>query len=115
VPAANGRRIDGNEEGTSMQQISSKTEARVALACGVLAVLTAVWMYWLVLPGVILGLAAVVLGWRGRRKGHSEVGSVALTLGVVAVLLVPSVIVLANDAENWGRDCALDPESDPEC
>jgi O-antigen ligase len=98
-----------------MQQISNKTQARVALACGVLAILTAVWIYWLVLPGVILGLAAVVLGWRARRKEGSEVGSVALALGIVAILLVPSVIVIANDAEDWGRDCALDPTSDPNC
>jgi hypothetical protein len=98
-----------------MQQISSKSQARVALACGVLAVVTAVWAYWLVLPGLILGLAAVVLGWRARRKGASEVGSIALTLGILAVLLVPSVVLIANDAENWGRDCALDPDSDPEC
>jgi hypothetical protein len=98
-----------------MQQISGKSQARVALACGVLAVLTAVWIYWLVLPGVVLGLAAVVLGWLARRKGAGEVGSIALTLGIVAVLLVPSVILIANDAEDWGRDCALDPDSDPNC
>ena len=98
-----------------MQQIGSRSQARVALACGVLAVLAAVWIYWLVLPGVILGIAAVVLGWLARRKGASELGSIALTLGIVAVLLVPSVILIANDAEDWGRDCALDPASDPEC
>lgn len=90
-------------------QIESKSLAKVALACGVLAVLTAVWTYWLVLPGVILGIAAVVLGWRARHNGAGEVGSVALTLGIVAVLLVPSIITIANDAENWGRDCALHP------
>ena len=98
-----------------MQQISSKNQARVALVCGVLAVLTAVWIYWLVLPGVILGLDAVVLGWRTRRDRGSELGSVALALGIVAVLLVPSVILIANDAEDWGRDCALDPNSDANC
>jgi hypothetical protein len=62
-----------------------KTQSRVTLGCGVLAVFTAVWIYWLVLPGV------------------------ALALGIVAVLLVPSVIVMTNDAESWGRDCALHP------
>jgi hypothetical protein len=99
--------------GSEMQQISSRSQARVALVCGVLAVLAAVWIYWLVLPGVVLGLAAVVLGWRARRDGSGELGSVALTLGVVAVLLVPSIMLIANDAEDWGRDCALDPtESD---
>jgi len=91
-----------------MQQISRR-QPTVALACGVLAVLAAVWIYWLVLPGVIFGVAAVVLGWRARRHGGREVGSVALTLGIVAVLLVPTVNAIADDAEDWGRDCALQP------
>ena len=86
-----------------------RIHARVALGCGVLAVLTAVWIYWLVLPGVLLGVAAVVLGWRLRRNGGSEAGSAAMALGIVAVLLVPSILVVANEAESWGRDCARHP------
>ena len=97
-----------------MQEISDRTQARVALGCGVLAVLTALWIYWLVLPGLVFGLAAVVLGWRARRKGDVEIGSVALTLGIVGILLVPAVLVIANEAEDWGRDCALDP-TNPDC
>ena len=97
-----------------MQQISSKREW-IALACGVLGVLAALWVYWLILPGVILGAVAVVLGWRTRRNGGSELGSVAMTLGIVAILLVPSVLVIADQAEDWGRDCALDPTHDPNC
>jgi drug/metabolite transporter (DMT)-like permease len=87
----------------------------VALACGVLGVLAAVWAYWLVLPGVILGAVAVVLGWRTRRNEGDQRGSVAIALGIVAIFLVPSVLLIANDAEDWGRDCALDPSSDPNC
>ena len=94
---------------------SSKKLATIGLVCGVLAVVTAVWIYWMVLPGVVLGVAAVVLGWRARRNGGSEVASVALALGIVAILLVPSVIIVADGAEEWGRDCALDPTSDPNC
>lgn len=94
---------------------SSKNLATIGLVCGVLAVLTAVWIYWLVLPGVVLGIAAVVLGWRARRNGGSEVASAALALGIVAILLVPSVIFVADGAEEWGRDCALHPTSDPNC
>ncbi len=97
-----------------MQKISTKTPS-IALACGVLGVLAAVWAYWMIIPGVILGAVAVVLGWRTRRNGGSELGSVAMTLGIVAILLVPSVIVVANWAEDWGRDCALDPTHDPNC
>ena len=97
-----------------MQHIRSKRES-IALACGVLGVLAALWVYWLILPGVILGAVAVVLGWRTRRNGGSELGSVAMTLGIVAILLVPSVLVIADQAEDWGRDCALDPTHDPNC
>ncbi len=97
-----------------MQPISSKREW-IALAFGVLGVLAAVWVYWLILPGVILGAAAVVLGWRTRRNGGSERGSVAMALGIVAILLVPSAWSIADSAEDWGRDCALDPTHDPNC
>jgi hypothetical protein len=37
-----------------------------------------------------------------------------VALGIAAVLLVPSVILVASDAENWGRDCALNP-GNPDC
>ena len=87
---------------------------RAAVACGVLAVLGAVVTYWLVVPGLLFGLAAIVLGWRARHE-HVQLGSVAMTLGVVAMLLVPAVIQVANEAEDWGRDCALHPESDSNC
>ena len=98
----------------SKQQISSKTEW-IALACGVLGVVAAVWVYWMILPGVMLGAVAVVLGWRTRRNGGSERGSVAMSLGIVAILLVPSTLFIAGGAEDWGRDCALDPTHDPNC
>jgi hypothetical protein len=97
-----------------MQQISTKSPS-IAFACGVLGVLAAVWAYWMIIPGVILGAVAVVLGWRSRRNGRSELGSVAIALGIVAILLVPSVLSVAHDAENWGRDCALEPTHDPNC
>jgi hypothetical protein len=85
-----------------------------ALVCGVLGLLGAVVTYWLVVPGLLLGLAAIALGWRARRD-HRELANVAITLGVVAMLLVPAVIQVADGAEEWGRDCALHPESDPNC
>ena len=95
--------------------MNTETNKSVALACGVLGVLAALWVYWLIRPGVILGAAAVVLGWRSRRNGGSELGSVAMTLGIVAILLVPSVLLIADAAEDWGRDCASDPARDPNC
>lgn len=87
----------------------------IALACGVLGVVSAFLMYWLIVPGVVFGVAAVVLGRLVRRRGFREVGSVAMTLGVVAILLVPAFLSTADNAEEWGRDCALHPESDSHC
>jgi hypothetical protein len=100
-----------------MEQIRSRSQS-IALGCGVLGVLAAVWAYWLILPGLILGAVAVVLGWRARRArrdGGSERGSVAMALGIVAILLVPSVLVAVDGAEKWGRDCALAPTHDSNC
>ena len=54
--------------------MSDKTQSMIAFACGVLGVVAAVWVYWLILPGVILGAVAVVLGWRTHRKEGSEHG-----------------------------------------
>jgi predicted PurR-regulated permease PerM len=87
----------------------------IALPCGILGVVAAVWVYWLILPGVILGALAVVLGWLARRSRSHEGSSVAIALGITAILLVPSVLYIVTEAESWGRDCALDPTHDPHC
>jgi hypothetical protein len=71
-------------------------------------------VYWLVVPGVILGLTAIVLGSRARRDGGSEPGSVAVALGIVAILLVPSVLVVADMERDYARNCALNP-TDSDC
>lgn len=95
-----------------MKRINSEP---IAVACGIVGVVAAVWAYWMILPGLILGAVAVVLGWRNRGKGNREGGSVAIALGIAAILLVPSVLVIVDEAESWGRDCALDPTNDPHC
>jgi hypothetical protein len=91
-----------------------RSQPTIALGCGIVGVVGAVVTYWLVVPGLLLGLAAIVFGWRARRA-HHEFGTVAITLGVVAMLLVPAVLSVAHESEEWGRDCALHPESDPNC
>jgi hypothetical protein len=87
------------------------------IVCGVLGFVVTNIMYWLVVPGFVLGLAAAVLGWIAHRRGQAPAAAVAvaITLGVVSMLLVPSFISTANSAEDWGRDCALHPEQDPNC
>jgi Flp pilus assembly protein TadB len=108
------RETDDDRTGPSERGWRSTRKA-LAPVCGALGVLAAVWAYWLVVPGLVLGVVAVVLGWLARRDGERERGSVAIALGIVAVLLVPSVPAIADDAEQWGRDCALDPTHDPNC
>lgn len=107
-------RIHLDAETNVTDPVTTKGHPTIALACGVLGVLTAVWTFWLILPGVILGLAAVVLGWRARGNGGSELGSVAVALGVVAILLVPSVLAVADMEREYARNCALNP-TDPDC
>ena len=97
------------------KQVRRSRSAPIGLTCGILGVIGAVWAYWMVVPGLLLGAAAIVLGWLARRNGDREVGSVAIALGIVAILAVPSVLVVADSAEEWGRDCALDPSHDPNC
>jgi len=88
--------------------------ATLAVAIGSLGIAAAVWAYWLVVPGLACGIIAVVLGAWSHRRGAREAGSAATALGIVAVLLVPSVLFVVGEAEDWGRDCALNP-TNPDC
>jgi amino acid transporter len=84
------------------------------LALGALGILAAVWAYWLILPGIVFGIAAIALGILGRKRSSTDASSVAIALGIVALILVPSVLIVVDDAEDWGRDCALYP-TNPDC
>lgn len=86
----------------------------IGVVLGAVGVLAAVWAYWLLVPGVVFGIAAIVLGIRARRQASSEAGSAAIALGIAALVLVPSVLVMIDDAEAWGRGCALNP-ANPDC
>lgn len=99
---------------TETQPRGGRGESVAAVICGGLGILAAVWAFWLLVPGIALGVAAIVMGVRSRRRGSPESGSVAVALGVVALVLVPSVLVVVADAEDWGRGCALNP-SNPDC
>ena len=88
--------------------------AALAVASGALGVAAAVWAYWLVVPGLAFGIVAVVVGAWSRRRGAREAGSVAVALGIVALLLVPSVLFVVAEAEEWGRNCVLNP-TNPHC
>lgn len=104
-------------EATTRNDDRSATTGRgpvIAVVCGALGCLTAVWAFWMLVPGIAFGIAALVLGVRARRRGAGDAGSAAIALGITALLLVPSVLVLVDQAEEWGRDCALNP-SNPDC
>ena len=63
----------------------------------------------------VLLLAVTFVGC-GSGPAASRIGSARAAeltaVGIVAVLLVPSVLILVNEAEEWGRDCVLDPGPD---
>ncbi len=99
---------------TRVRSTTTSALPAMAVACGALAVVGAVLTYWLVVPGALFGVAAVVLGVRAERRGDRAHGAAAIALGVAALFLVPSVLFVVDDAENWGRDCALNP-SNPDC
>ena len=100
-------------EATSATAHSDRWTA-AGVVFGALGALAAVWAYWMIVPGIVCGIAAIVLGVRARRRSAREAGSVAIVLGIVALLLVPSVLAVVDAAEDWGRDCALNP-SNPDC
>ena len=91
--------------------------ALVSAALGVVAVIVA---YWMVLPAVVLGLVAVIVGVMARRRAAPgararDLATVAVCLGAVAILFTPVVLMHTSAAEDWGRDCALRPEQDENC
>jgi len=91
-----------------------------AIACAVLGLAALVMAYWLVLPSIVFGIGAIVLGVMARRRsGDTQPGrdraTIAVTLGVVAVLMTPVILMHTAEAEDWGRDCAHDPNHDPNC
>ena len=102
--------------------ITDTTDNRTAalgFGCAFLGVLAAVFMFWLWLPSMILGALGVGLGLVGRRRalgGASarELTVAAVTLGIVAILLTPAANVINAGGEDYGRQCALNPQ-DPDC
>lgn len=48
------------------------------------------------------------------RPTPSEGASVAIALGIVAILLVPSVVAVTEMEADYARNCALNP-ADPDC
>lgn len=97
----------------SRPSAASTSLAPVALGVGALGIFSAVWAYWLVIPGVVFGIAGLLLGLRVRRR-EPALGAAAIALSVVALFLVPSLLHVVDEAESWGRHCALSP-ANPDC
>lgn len=89
----------------------------IALACGALAAIAAFLIFWMVFISVGLGIAAVVLGMRirGREAGDAkgrELATAAIALGLVGILGTGGAWLITEWAEDYGRDCALNPSPD---
>jgi hypothetical protein len=100
--------------GSTQAPTSVKDGSTAGVICGVLGAVGAVWAYWMIVPGLLFGVAAIVLGVRAHRRSSGAAGSAAIALGVAAVLLVPSVLFVVDGAEDWGRECTLNP-ANPDC
>ncbi len=86
----------------------------VALACGALAVLLAIAMFWLIIPPILLGAAAIILAVRVRRNPGSsvrsrELAAAGMALGLAGMLYVPGGWIISEGGESYGRDCAINP------
>ncbi len=109
--------MDTQPDGSARSVDSLAMWALVSAVLGLVAVIIA---YWLVLPPLVLGLVAVIVGVVARRRAAGagrahEIATVAVCLGAVAMLFTPVVLMQTSAAEDWGRDCALQPEQDENC
>lgn len=99
------------------------TLGTVALVLGILGLLT----FWTTLPGLVLGVAAIVLGAISRaraRRGEASNGSVALAglvTGIVACVLAVALLAVAigyvvthKDTFNRYADCTRQASSTTE-
>lgn len=91
-----------------------------ALASAALGIAAVIVAYWMVVPSIVLGLVAVIVGVIARRRGvpgarAHDIATVAVSLGAAAMLFTPVVLMHTSAAEDWGRDCALHPEQDENC
>lgn len=99
---------------------SADSLALWALVSATLGVVALIVAYWMVVPAVLLGLVAVIVGVIARRRAvlgarARDIATVAVCLGAVAMLFTPVLLAHTSAAENWGRDCALHPEQDENC
>lgn len=83
----------------------------IALACGASATIAAVLVYWMVIISVGLGIAAIVLSVRVRRRDAGgakgrELAAAAIALGLVGILGTGAFLTL-DWTEDHGRDCTL--------
>ncbi len=103
----------------SSSELGTNPAAASSFVCGVLAVLAALFGFWLWVPSIALGAVAVGLGVVGRRRALTGSSArdwavAAIALGLVAVLMTPAVNVIAKGEEDYGRKCALNPQH-PDC
>jgi uncharacterized membrane protein len=99
---------------------SADSLALWALGSAALGVVSVIVIYWAIVPAVLFGLVAVIVGLMARQRADRggrarDIAMVAVCLGAVAMLFTPVVLMHTHAAEDWGRDCALRPEHDENC
>jgi hypothetical protein len=99
---------------------SADSLALWALGSAALGVVSVIVIYWAIVPAVLFGLVAVIVGIMARQRAERggrarDIAIVAVCLGAVAMLFTPVVLMHTHAAEDWGRDCALRPEHDENC
>ena len=104
---------------TSPNDVGTNRPAVFGFVCAVLGVLVSLMMFWLWLPSIILGAIGVGLGIVGRRRSAGgpsarDLAVAAIALGIVAILLTPSANLISKWGEDYGRECALNPQ-DSDC
>ena len=97
----------------------AETIGKLSLGAGVLAVLAMGVAFWVIIPSVLLGLAAVVLGVMARRAQSNagrarDAALVAICLGAVAIIGTPWAVLIAMGSEDHGALCEREP-SNEEC
>ena len=89
--------------------------AALGFGCALIGALAAVAMFWLWLPSIVLGAIGVGFGIVGRRRALAgasarDLAVAAITLGIVAILLTPAANLINAGGEDYGRQCAVNPQ-----
>ena len=111
-----GHVASGDERGAAPRNGRSQLAA-ASFVCAACALAALGVLYWMWIPSIILGAAAIGLGVvaRPRTSGsRRDLVVASIAVGAVALLFTPVLNIAADDGFEWGQHCAAQP-SDPNC